>query len=118
MGTRPYEPDGEGTPTRAGTETRPYRGHSLLVTRHVSRRLPMGRIAFMTDSTAGMPADQVEKYKVTVVPLQVIFGTDSFRDGIDLTQAEFFARLKAAKTLPTTSQPAVGDFEEAYTRLL
>ena len=51
----------------------------------------MGRIAFMTDSTAGLPADQVEKYKVTVVPLQVIFGMDSYRDGIDLTQDEFFA---------------------------
>lgn len=78
----------------------------------------MGRIAFVTDSTAGLPADQVEKYRVTVVPLQVIFGTETFRDGIDLTQPQFFARLKAAKTLPTTSQPSVGDFQEAYRRVL
>ncbi|MEO8288142.1 MAG: DegV family protein [Chloroflexota bacterium] len=78
----------------------------------------MGRIAFVTDSTAGMPADQVEKYKVSIVPLQVIFGTEAFRDGIDLTQAEFFSRLKAAKTLPTTSQPSVADFEETYKKLL
>lgn len=78
----------------------------------------MGRIAFITDSTAGLPADQVERYKVTVVPLQVIFGMDSYRDGIDLTQDEFFAKLKAAKSLPTTSQPATADIEEAYTRLL
>ena len=78
----------------------------------------MGRIAFMTDSTAGLPADQVKKYNITVVPLQVIFGTDSFRDGIDMTQSEFFTRLKAAKNLPTTSQPAVGDYEEAYRKLL
>ena len=78
----------------------------------------MGRIAFMTDSTAGLPADQVAKYNVTVVPLQVIFGTDEYRDGVDLTQAEFFSKLKASKNLPTTSQPAAGDFEEAYKRLL
>ena len=78
----------------------------------------MGRIAFLTDSTAGMPADQIEKYKVTVVPLQLIFGTQVFRDGIDLTQDEFFERLKASKTLPTTSQPTTGDFEEAYKKLL
>ena len=78
----------------------------------------MGRIAFVTDSVAGLPADQVEKYDVTVVPLQVIFGTESFRDGIDLTQEQFFHRLKAAKTLPTTSQPSVSDFEEAYKKLL
>jgi fatty acid kinase fatty acid binding subunit len=78
----------------------------------------MGRIAFVTDSTAGMPADQVEKYKVSIVPLQVIFGTESFRDGVDLTQKEFFSRLKAAKTLPTTSQPSVADFEATYQKLL
>ncbi|MFL5731886.1 MAG: DegV family protein, partial [Chloroflexia bacterium] len=78
----------------------------------------MGRIAFVTDSTAGLPVDQVEKYRVTVVPLQVIFGTETFRDGIDLTEDQFFERLKAAKKLPTTSQPTTSDFEEAYTKLL
>lgn len=78
----------------------------------------MGRIAFVTDSVAGIPADQVKKYDITVVPLQVIFGTESFRDGIDLTQDQFFDRLKAAKTLPTTSQPSVADFESAYQELL
>ncbi len=78
----------------------------------------MGRIAFVTDSTAGMPADQVKKYNVSIVPLQVIFGTESFRDGVDLTQKEFFARLKAARTLPTTSQPSVADFEATYGKLL
>lgn len=78
----------------------------------------MGRIAFVTDSVAGMPADLVKKHDITVVPLQVIFGTESFRDGIDLTQDQFFDRLKAAKNLPTTSQPSVADFEEAYKKLL
>src|SRR5262245_50633429 len=78
----------------------------------------MGRIAFVTDSTAGMPPDQVERYKVTVLPLQVIFGTDVFRDGIDLTQDQFFEKLKTTKTLPTTSQPTVGEFEEIYQKLL
>jgi DegV family protein with EDD domain len=78
----------------------------------------MGRIAFVTDSTAGVPADQVKKYNIEVVPLQVIFGTEVFRDGIDLTQDQFFERLKAAKTLPTTSQPTTGDFEAAYRNML
>jgi DegV family protein with EDD domain len=78
----------------------------------------MGRIAFVTDSTAGLPPDQVEKYRVTVIPLQVIFGTETFRDGIDLTQREFFDRLKSARVLPTTSQPTVADFEEAYQKLV
>lgn len=78
----------------------------------------MGHIAFVTDSTAGLPADQEVKYGVTVVPLQVVFGTESFRDGIDLTQGQFFERLKQAKTLPTTTQPTAGDFETTYRKLL
>lgn len=78
----------------------------------------MGRIAFVTDSTAAVPDDQVKEHSITVVPLQVIFGTESFRDGVDLTQKEFFDRLKAAKNLPTTSQPSVADFEAAYQKLL
>src|SRR4051794_221176 len=78
----------------------------------------MGRIAFVSDSTAGLPTDQAEKYKVLVVPLQVMFGTQAYRDGLDLTQSQFFEKLKSAKTLPTTSQPTIGDFESAYKQLL
>ncbi len=78
----------------------------------------MGRIAFVTDSTAGIPAEQKHRHKIEVVPLQVIFGTEVFRDGVDLTQAEFFQRLRSARTLPTTSQPTVADFEQTYSKLL
>lgn len=78
----------------------------------------MGRIAFVTDSTAGVPKDQVARYNFTIVPLQVVFGTETFRDGVDLTQDQFYERLKSAKNLPTTSQPSVGEFESAYQKLL
>jgi DegV family protein with EDD domain len=78
----------------------------------------MGRIAFVTDSTAGVPKDQVARYNFSIIPLQVIFGTESFRDGVDLTQDQFYERLKSAKNLPTTSQPSVGDFESVYQKLL
>ncbi len=78
----------------------------------------MGRIAFVTDSTAAVPNDEAKEHQVTVVPLQVMFGTESFKDGVDLTQKEFFDRMKAAKNLPTTSQPSVADFEAAYKKLL
>lgn len=77
----------------------------------------MGRIAFVTDSTAGLPLDQVRDHDVTVIPLQVIFGTEAFRDGVDLRQDQFFERLKSARTLPTTSQPTTADMTEAYKRL-
>lgn len=51
---------------------------------------------------------------ITVVPLNVHFDDQVYRDGLDLTEAEFFARLKASPKLPTTSQPSVGAFEAAF----
>jgi DegV family protein with EDD domain len=55
---------------------------------------------------------------VTVVPLQVIFGDDAYREGIDITADEFYERLASSRSLPTTSAPSVGAFQEAYEGLL
>lgn len=71
----------------------------------------------MTDSTADVPPAWRERYGIEVVPLTVVFGNDSFRDRVDLSDDEFFARLKAANQLPTTSAPAPGDFTAVYERL-
>ncbi|MBI3943601.1 MAG: DegV family protein [Chloroflexi bacterium] len=74
-------------------------------------------IRIVTDSLSDIPANFVERYQITVIPAEVIFGTQSFRDGIDLSNAEFYQRLATSKELPHTSQPSVGAFEEAYRRL-
>ena len=74
----------------------------------------MGRIAFVTDSIAALPADQVKKYNVTVVPLQVVFGTEVFRDGVDLSPAELYERLAAGGVTATTSTPTPADFLAAF----
>ena len=71
----------------------------------------------VTDSTADLPDEWRERYGIEVVPLKVMFGSETFRDRIDLTNAEFFARLAAATKLPTTSAPSPGEFAEAYARL-
>lgn len=76
------------------------------------------RLAIVTDSTADLPREEALDHDVTVVPLHVIFGEQSYRDGIDLTASEFYAKLSTEKVLPTTSQPSVGDFVEVFTRLL
>jgi DegV family protein with EDD domain len=52
-----------------------------------------------------------------MVPLQVHFGNEAFRDKIDLDEEAFFARLEKATQLPTTSQPSPGDFEQVYSRI-
>lgn len=74
-------------------------------------------VRIVTDSTADLTKEQQQAAGITVVPLNVHFGDQVFRDHVDLTADEFFRRLKASAQLPRTSQPAVGVFEEAYRTL-
>ncbi len=71
----------------------------------------------VTDSTADVPPAWCERYGIEVVPLRVLFGAESFRDQVDLSVDQFFARLRQADHLPTTSAPSPGDFAEVYERL-
>jgi DegV family protein with EDD domain len=73
--------------------------------------------AIVVDSTADFPDAQSYYPNWRVVPLYVNFGTDSFKDGVDLTAAQFYERLRTSPELPTTSQPTPGDFLAAYAEL-
>jgi DegV family protein with EDD domain len=78
----------------------------------------MGKVAIVTDSTACMPADLIKGYPIYSAPLQVVWGEESFRDGIDIQPSEFYARLKTSKITPTSSQVTPIEFKELYTKLL
>ena len=73
--------------------------------------------AVVTDSTADLPDEWRERYEIEVVPLKVLFGEETFRDGVDMNNEEFFRRLAASTKLPTTSAPSPGEFAELYSRL-
>ena len=73
--------------------------------------------AVVTDSTADLPDEWRDRYGIEVVPLKVLFGTETFRDRVDMTDEQFFARLAASSTLPKTSAPSPGEFAEVYRRL-
>jgi DegV family protein with EDD domain len=73
--------------------------------------------AVVTDSTADLPDEWRDRYGIEVVPLKVLFGKESFRDRVDMTDEEFFRRLAASSSLPTTSAPSPGEFAEVYERL-
>jgi DegV family protein with EDD domain len=77
----------------------------------------VSRFRVVTDSTSDVPAAWRERYGIEVVPLRVLFGQESFRDGVDLSAGQFFGRLRQVDRLPTTSAPAPGDFAEVYQRL-
>ncbi|MBP9676750.1 MAG: DegV family protein [Anaerolineaceae bacterium] len=78
----------------------------------------MKKVAIVTDSTAYLPANYVEEFGVTVVPLTLQWDGASYRDGVDILPDEFYTRLSDSKTLPTTSQATVNDFTQVYKKLM
>ena len=78
----------------------------------------MKKVAIITDSTAYLPANYVEEFGVTVVPLTLQWDGASYRDGVDILPDEFYTRLSDSKTLPTTSQATVNDFTQVYKRIM
>lgn len=77
----------------------------------------MRQVGIVTDSTSDLTPDVCASLGIEVVPLTFSIGDETFEDG-RLTQAEFFERMNAAPRLPSTSQPPVGAFAEAYRRQL
>ena len=71
-------------------------------------------VRVVTDSTADLPRDLAEAHGITVVPLNVQFSEETYRDSVDINADEFYQRLVSSPRLPTTSQPSVGAFMEAY----
>src|SRR5690554_901429 len=77
----------------------------------------MGQIHVVTDSGSDLPVKLREELGIQVVPLTVRFGDEVFKDGVDLTAAEFYARLKQETRMPSTSQPSPAEFVEVYERI-
>ena len=80
-------------------------------------QLTAANTAIVVDSTADFPEAQERFPNWRMVPLYVRFGDQSYRDYVELGPEEFYARLRTAEELPTTSQPTPGDFLAAYEEL-
>ena len=78
----------------------------------------MSKIALVTDSTTYMPPELVKKYNISVAPQVLIWGDQTYKDGVDIESREFFTRLKTAKVMPSTSQVAVISFQEIFQDLV
>ncbi|MBA2292902.1 MAG: DegV family EDD domain-containing protein [Gemmatimonadales bacterium] len=68
------------------------------------------RVAVVVDSSNDLPDTALDRHHIAVVPLQVMFGTETFRDRIDLKPDDFYRRLRTATAPPTTSQPTPAEF--------
>src|SRR4030042_3890434 len=78
----------------------------------------MPKIALVTDSTASIPKDLVDKYEIIVAPQILIWGKETFEDGVNITPSEFYTRIKTASVMPSTTQVTVAKFLEIYQHLL
>ena len=74
-------------------------------------------IKIVTDSTCDLPQSVIEQLSITVVPLFINFGDQGYRDGVDISRAEFYGRLPQSNPLPTTAEPGHEVFKQAYDRL-
>jgi DegV family protein with EDD domain len=75
-------------------------------------------IAIVSDTATGLPKEMADRYGIDLVSQMVMFGTETLRDGIDISNEVFLQRLKMSKTFPTTSQPPAGDFVAAFKKHL
>jgi len=75
------------------------------------------KIAVLTDSTAYLDQNLREKHNIYMIPLSVVFGHDVYQEEVDLTSEQFYQKVRQSESLPTTSQPSIGEFENMYKKL-
>lgn len=78
----------------------------------------MSKVAVVTDSTAYIPQNFLQEYQITVAPLILIWGDQTYEDGVDIQPDEFYQRLKTATVMPSSSQVAIPKFGEIFQTLL
>ncbi|HBE78022.1 MAG TPA: DegV family protein [Firmicutes bacterium] len=71
-------------------------------------------LKIVTDSTADLPLRWIRELNITVVPLNIHFGDEVYKDGVDIWSEEFYNRLRNEPLLPNTSQPSPGEFLKIY----
>jgi DegV family protein with EDD domain len=74
-------------------------------------------IKVVTDSAADLPSELAQELGITLVPIYVRFGEEVYRDGVNITEDEFYQRLEHTTVHPSTVQPGPQDFLEVYQKL-
>ncbi|TMD78419.1 MAG: DegV family protein [Chloroflexi bacterium] len=84
----------------------------------MSNRRSLMPVRIVTDSTADISPQQAQALGITIIPLTVFFGEDTYLDGTELDNVGFYTKLQESKVFPRTSQPSPTVFQEAYIRLI
>ncbi|MCC5423977.1 DegV family protein [Clostridium botulinum] len=78
----------------------------------------MEKIKIITDSTADLPKDIIEKYDIEVIPLFVSFGDKVYKDGVDIKLEQLFTKIEKKNVFPQTSQVNPQRFYEYYKKYI
>jgi len=78
----------------------------------------MRKVMIVTDSTSNIPDEMLAGLPIRFLPLQVIWGNEILRDGIDITPKDFYERLSKDTVMPSTSQVTPEQFKELYQQLV
>ncbi len=76
----------------------------------------MKKIKFITDSASDISLKLAEENDIHIIPLNISFGEETFKDIYDISNADFYARMKSSEELPKTAQVAINDFVEVFTK--
>jgi DegV family protein with EDD domain len=74
-------------------------------------------VRIVTDSVADIPAGVIDELGISVIPVLLRFGEETFRDGIDITTDQFYEKLVNSKVAPTTSVPSMDMYARTYAKL-
>jgi len=74
-------------------------------------------IKIVTDTTCDLLPEMVEEHDITIVPINIQFGMDSYQEGVNMDWDLFYRKIEETGLLPTSSQPSAGLFAEVYRRL-
>lgn len=75
-------------------------------------------IGIITDSTCDIPDEMVKQYDITIIPHIIIWGTEQYRDRVDLQPVDFYKRLVSDPVYPSSAQAGIPDFLKAYEEVI
>jgi len=74
-------------------------------------------VAVVVDSTSTIPGEVVGQYGIHVIPLTLVWGEETFLDGVDMSASDFYEKLRNDPVFPSTTQPSVAEFEQLYKKI-
>lgn len=78
----------------------------------------MREVQIITDSAVDLPKELIKKHNIDVVPFYILFGEESFRDGVDITTEEMYRRVKESGSLPKTAAVAPAEWQKYYDKYI